>query len=144
MYNIHASTGYHLIQDKQNETTTILLMVLDHKKSVFKNMNTLTLVLYFTLCLRDYFHYWVRGSLSETRRGWKFGLTPFPSLRSKAYEVIREILLYVRAQFAFILGHAHFPTCISSLHTTLYYISAITKHAFPTLVVLKFPKCSPG
>ena len=51
-------------------------------------------------------------SLSETRRGWK-GLTPLPSLRSKAHKVIREILLYIRAQYAFKLGHANFPKCIS-------------------------------
>ena len=79
-------------------------------------------------------------SLSETCRGWKFWLTPPPSLRSKAHKVIWEILLYIRSQFAFKLGHANFPTCINCFHTTLYYLSAITKHAFPTLVVLKIPQ----
>ena len=71
-----------------------------------------------------------RGRLSEIRRGWKFGLTPLPRLRSKAHTVIREILLYSWAQFAFKLGHANFPTCITCLHTTLYSLPAITKHAF--------------
>ena len=45
---------------------------------------------------------------------------PLPSLRSKAHKVIREILPYIRAQFAFKLGHANFPTGINCLHTTLY------------------------
>ena len=56
-------------------------------------------------------------SLSETRWGWKFGLTPLPSLRSKAHKVIREILPYIRARFAFKLGHADFPTHIDQLYT---------------------------
>ena len=38
---------------------------------------------------------------SETRRGWKFGLTPLPSLKSTAHQVNREILPYIRARFAF-------------------------------------------
>ena len=58
-------------------------------------------------------------TLSETYRGPKFGLTPLPSLRSKAQKVIREILSYIRAQFAFKLGHVNIPTCIVFFHTTL-------------------------
>ena len=60
-------------------------------------------------------------SLSETRRGWKFGLTPLPSLRSKAHKAIREILPYIRAGFAFKLGHANFPICIYCLLSTPSY-----------------------
>ena len=65
----------------------------------------------------DFFLFWTDilimylTSLSET--SWKFGLTPLPSLRSKAHKVIWEILLYIRAQFAFKLGHANFYTCIN-------------------------------
>ena len=48
-------------------------------------------------------------SLSETSRGWKFGPTPLKSLRSKAHKVIREILPYIWARYAFKLGHSfHF------------------------------------
>ena len=79
-------------------------------------------------------------SLSETCRGWKFGLTPHPSLRSKAHKVIRENLPYIRSQFAFKLSHANFPKCINCEHTTLYKHTAIMKRAFPTLVVLKIPQ----
>ena len=39
-----------------------------------------------------------------------FGLKPLLSLRSKTHKVIQEILLYIRARFAFKLGHANFPT----------------------------------
>ena len=60
------------------------------------------------------------SSLSETPRGLKFGLTPLLSLRSKAHKVIREILLYIRARFAFKLDPPNFPTHINFLHTTLY------------------------
>ena len=74
-------------------------------------------------------------SLSETCQGWRFGLTPLPSLRSKAHKVIQEILPYIPVQYPIKLGHAKFPTCISCLHTTLYSLSAITKHAFPIFVV---------
>ena len=59
-------------------------------------------------------------SLSETRWGWKFGLTPLPSLRSNTHKVIREILPYIQARFSFKLGHAKFPTRISCWNTTLY------------------------
>ena len=48
-------------------------------------------------------------NLSEFRRGWKFWLTPPPSLRSKAYQVTREVLPYIRARLAFELDHAKFP-----------------------------------
>ena len=65
--------------------------------------------------------------LSETRRGWKFGLMPPPSLRWKAHKVIKKILTYIRAQFAFKLGHCNFPICINYIHTTAYYLSAFTK-----------------
>ena len=50
-----------------------------------------------------------RDNLGESRRGWKFGLTPPPSLRSKAYQVIWEVLPNIRARLAFKLGHAKFP-----------------------------------
>ena len=75
--------------------------------------------------------------LSETRRGWKFGLTPPPSLRSKAHNMIQEILPYIRARFVLKLDHDKFPIHINCLHTTLYLLPAITKNAFPTVVVLK-------
>ena len=45
------------------------------------------------ICLR-------RVILSETCWGWKFGLTPLQSPRSKAHNVIWEILSYTWAQFA--------------------------------------------
>ena len=54
--------------------------------------------------------------------------------------MIREILPYIPAQFAFKLGHANRTTSINCLHTTLYLLPAITKHAFATFVVLKIPK----
>ena len=59
---------------------------------------------------------------------------------SKAHKVSREILLYIQAQFAFKLGHVNFPTCINCLHAILYSLPAITKHTFPTFVVLKIPQ----
>ena len=34
----------------------------------------------------------VKYSLSEIPQGWKFGLTPLPSLRAKTHNVIQEIL----------------------------------------------------
>ena len=64
-------------------------------------------------------HYCI-SSLRETLQGWKFWLTPRPSLRSMTHKVIRENLLYIPALFAFKLGHAIFPTCIICLHTTAY------------------------
>ena len=39
-------------------------------------------------------------TLTQTRGGWKLGLTPLLSLRSKAHKVIREILPYIWFQFA--------------------------------------------
>ena len=78
---------------------------------------------------------WGLTSLGETRWGWKFGLTPLPSLRSKAH----NLAVHIWAQFAFKLSHANFPNCITYSHTTwtLYLLPAILKHAFPTFVVLK-------
>ena len=42
------------------------------------------------------------------------------TLRLKAHKVIWEIVPYIRAQFAFKLSHANFPTCINCLHATAY------------------------
>ena len=50
--------------------------------------------------------------ICETCWGWKCGLTPLLSLRSNAHWVIREILPYIRAQFAFKLGHENFPNIL--------------------------------
>ena len=46
------------------------------------------------------------------------GLTPLPSLRSKAHKVIREILPYIWARFTFKLDHANFLSRIICLPTT--------------------------
>ena len=64
-----------------------------------------------------------RGRLSEIRRRWKFGLTPFPRLRSKANAVIREILLYSWAQFAFNLIYFKF-----NLPASFVYIQNCSPH----------------
>ena len=53
----------------------------------------------------------------------------------------RENLSYIPSRFAFKLSHVNFPTCINCLHTTLYKLSAITKHALPTFVVLTILQC---
>ena len=68
--------------------------------------------------------YGFRYSLSETRWGRKVGLMPLPSLRANAHKVIREILPYIGAQFAFKLGHTNFPTYTNCLHTTFICINS--------------------
>ena len=54
--------------------------------------------------------------LSETRLRLKI----WTDASSESHKVIWEILPYIRAQFAFKLGHVNFPTFINCLHTTLY------------------------
>ena len=79
-----------------------------------------------------------RGSLSETRRGWKFGLTPLLSLRSKAHKVIREILPYIRSRFAF---NWVMPT---SLPASIVYIQdCINSPLSQKLLFLPFKYCKP-
>ena len=75
-------------------------------------------------------------SLSKTQ----FGPTPLPSLRSKAHKVIREILPYIRAWFAFKLGHAYFLTRINCLNTTLFLLPIVMRVKFPTFKVLLNPQ----
>ena len=58
-------------------------------------------------------------------------MTPLPSLRSKAQNVIRENLPYLRSRFAFKLGHANFPFCINCLNTILY-LPIVTNVTFLT------------
>ena len=89
-------------------------------------------------------------SLSKTLQGWKFGLTPLPSLRSKAHKVIPENLPYIGSLFAFKLGHANFPTCINCLHTTLQteikYTTSFPESLFEPLWAfdLRLRKVSPN
>ena len=81
-----------------------------------------------------------RGRLSEIRRGWKFGLTPLPRLRSKAHTVIQEILLYSWALFAFKLGHATFPTWINCLNYNIVLTPCYHETCISYLCRLKIPQ----
>ena len=93
----------------------------------------LSLYLYYT-CM--YMYFYVPSVCSVTRRGWRCGLTPLPSFRSKVHTVIWEILPYIQARFAFKLDQANFPTHIICLHITSYYLTITITIAFSTLFYL--------
>ena len=114
-WNMHDKTWYFINISKCMLTKWMLhsyKWLLSHRFLYFKLSFSIVFIVYW-YSKKKKMKTVVCSSLSETRRGWRFLLTPLPSLRSKAHKVIREILPYIRAQFAFKLGHANFSTCIN-------------------------------
>ena len=66
---------------------------------------------------------WWGFSLSETHQGWKFGLTPLPSLRSKTHEVNPAILPYIPAHLNWAMLTSLPASCVYIQQPTNFLLS---------------------
>ena len=80
----------------------------------------------------DFTHSWNFPSLGQICRGWKFRLTPLPSLGAKALKVIQETLPYICPILTYniLLIPRYHETCIS-------YVCSIVNPKICTLVIFE-------